>query len=64
MQAVGQAGQGSVVSFKPAFTLEASLLCVPRATSGPNKLCGLWAGQILTPESPPPQFVHLGVANV
>jgi hypothetical protein len=57
MQAEGQANQESVVSFRAAFTLADSLLCISRATAGPKKLCSLWAWQVpLDPKAS--QFVH------
>jgi hypothetical protein len=40
-RAEGQTSQGSVVRFRTTFTLEASLFCVPRATTGPSELCDL-----------------------
>jgi hypothetical protein len=46
MRAEDKASQGSVFSFKTAFTLEASLLCIHRANAGSGELCGLWAWQI------------------
>jgi hypothetical protein len=46
MWAEGQVHQRSGVSFRAAFMLEASFLCVVGASACPNKLCDMWVGQV------------------
>jgi hypothetical protein len=55
--------KGQLSTSGVAFTLEASILCVPEATAGPMSLAAGGLGKfLLTPQGP--QFVSPGTATM